>query len=274
MINNDKSLLFHNTFQPQLVYLSKILQLAKKEFQGNKIEISNITGIPTGESTGKVVPHIKYLEYMGLINSILEGGKYKLSLKKLGEVVYDEDRFMMDDITKLLLHYYITHNEIGAPQWSFLFREFPYTYDEKTDLRVVEEKGKIYFGKSLEIGPLKGMYSTGDFSSLDIIQYSRGNEIVIKRCMAKFEAVNIYAYTLIKDWEMYYENQMEISIDLIIKELKWNKGFGFDYETTLEVLDDISDRGYIAINKQLNPITIIKNSESKYIINSLYEDLI
>lgn len=274
MINTDKSMSFHSSFQPQLIYLAKILELAKQEYEGNKMDISKVTGIPTGESTGKVVPHIYYLQYMGLINSGINSGKYKLSLTELGNIVYDEDKFLMEEITKLILHYYLTHEEIGAPQWSYLFREFPYVLNEKIDLSVIEEKGKLYFGKPLEIGPLKGMYSTGDFSSLDLIEYSKGNEIIIKRCTPNMEAYNLYAYTLLEDWERYYSNHDEITINAVIEKLKWNKPFEFDYETTLEVLDEISASGYITINKQLNPITIIKNSQSKDIINLLYSDLI
>ncbi|MBL4935568.1 hypothetical protein JK636_07320 [Clostridium sp. YIM B02515] len=274
MINSHKSTSFHGSFQPQLVYLSKILELASQNYEGNMFDISRITGIPTGESTGKVVPHIKYMEYMGLIKSSTGGGKYKLALTKLGEVVYSEDKYLLEDITKQALHYYLTHQEIGAPQWSYLFREYPYEYDEKLDLNSVEEKGKIALGKPIEVGPLKGMYSIGDFSSLNLIEYSKGSELLIKRCYPKMEAYHLYAFTLIADWEKYFSNQQEITIDIITDELKWNRGFGFDYDTTLEVLDELCALGYVNINKQLMPITIIRNSESKDIINLIYSDLI
>lgn len=274
MNNAYKSTTFHGSFQPQIIYLSKILELAKQKYEGNKFDISRLTGIPTGESTGKVVPHIRYLEYMGLIRSSTDVGKYKLTLTELGDIVYNEDKYLLEDVTKQALHYYLTHQEIGAPQWSFLFREYPYEYDEKLDLNVIEEKGKIELGKPLELGPLKGMYTMGDFSTLNLIDYSKSNNLTIKRCYPKAESYHLYAYTLIADWENFFPKQKEITMDAIINELKWNKGFGFDYETTLEVLDELCALGYVTINKQLMPITIIKNSESKDIIHLIYSDLI
>jgi hypothetical protein len=274
MSNRQKSTLFHGSFQPQTVYLSKILELAEQRFEGSKFDISSVTGIPTGESTGKVVPHIKYMEYMGLIRYNTEGGKYRLMLTDLGMIVFNEDKYLLEDITKQAIHYYLTHNEIGAPQWCFLFREYPYEFDEILDLTTIEEKGKIALGKSIEIGPLKGMYSTGDFADLNIIEYTKGNDIVVKKGYPKMDAYYLYAFTLINDWERYFPSHQELTIDTIINKLKWNKGFGFDYDTTLEVFDELCALGYITINKQLMPITIIKNSESKDIIRLIYSNLI
>ena len=68
---NDKkfsydSVNFHKTFAPQDSYISKILELAEQGYSGNKEEISDITGIPTGKTSGKVIPHILYSKYMGI----------------------------------------------------------------------------------------------------------------------------------------------------------------------------------------------------------------
>ena len=52
------SINFHKTFATQDSYISKILGLAEQGYSGTKEEISEITGIPTGKTSGKVVPHI------------------------------------------------------------------------------------------------------------------------------------------------------------------------------------------------------------------------
>lgn len=62
---------FHKTFSPQDSYITKILELAKENFIGSKEEISEETGIPTGKTSGKVVPHILYTQYMGLTTHTL-----------------------------------------------------------------------------------------------------------------------------------------------------------------------------------------------------------
>ena len=44
---------FHKTFAPQDSYLSKILELASAAYSGTKEDISEVTGIPTGKTSGK-----------------------------------------------------------------------------------------------------------------------------------------------------------------------------------------------------------------------------
>lgn len=119
MAITDKSLVFHSSFPPQLSYVAKILHLAAQNFSGNKVEISNITGIPTGDHSGKVLPHIKYANYMGLIYVTNKEGKINLRLTELGGIVYNEDPYMMEEVTKLVTNFWLTDKQLGAPQWSF-----------------------------------------------------------------------------------------------------------------------------------------------------------
>jgi hypothetical protein len=53
MINRSQ-LKFHETFQPELNYISRILGLAAEGYKGSKFDISECTGIPTGNQKGKV----------------------------------------------------------------------------------------------------------------------------------------------------------------------------------------------------------------------------
>lgn len=105
---------FHKTFAPQDSYISKILELAEYGYSGTKEEISKITGIPTGKTSGKVVPHILYSYYMGLVNYKIEKGKLSLSLTDLGKVIYNEDKYLFEDITKLICHFNISDETNGA----------------------------------------------------------------------------------------------------------------------------------------------------------------
>lgn len=266
---------FHETFAPQIIYLAKLLNLANEQFEGTKFEISNLTGIPTGEHSGKVVPHVRYLKYMDMIDFALQNGKYKLSLTELGKVVYNEDQYLMQDITKILLHYNLTNLKTGAPQWSYLFREFSYDYNVKVPFTVIEEKALNKFGKDLELGPVKTLYTSGDFASISPFELlDNKKSIKFKNSISIFEATNIYAYGLIKDWELILHEKNEITIDEMMLQLKWQKGFSFDYDTMLEVLDEFSMKGFIKLNKQLNPITLIKDIESTELVSMLYDNLI
>lgn len=270
---SDFNFYFHESFQPQIIYLAELMNLAAKEFKGTKEEISSLTGIPTGNHSGKVIPHIKYLNYMGLINYKEIVKEIALTLTDLGEIVVKNDLYMMETITKIIMHYNLTRLKGGALQWSFLFREFEYNFNKIYSIKGIVDKGQLIFGKDIKIGPLKGLYDKGDFLDISPIKIS-GDEVIFKNMYPSYECNNFYAYTLLKEWEDNFAEFDEITIDDVFNKLKWNKGFGFDYNTTIEVLDELMVRGIIKLNKQFNPITIIKNTSSSNLIHILYDDLI
>lgn len=270
---NKLNFFFHESFPLQVIYLSEILQLASKNYCGSKYEISNLTGIPTGDTSGKVEPHIRYLEFMGLITSELLYDKYQLTLTKLGKVVYESDRYIMHDVTKKLMHYNLTRRYNGAPQWSFLFRNYPYDFNIPISFNKIINNGKLIYGKEIYLNPIRTIYSTGDFSSISPIVFE-DKYVIFKGCYASSDCNNLYAYTLLEELENMELYETEFTIDKIFEDIKWQKGFGFEYDTALEVLDDLSYMGIIKLNKQLNPITLIVNKRSEDLMIKLYDDLI
>lgn len=264
---------FHETFPPQILYLSELLELAFNNYEGSKMEISVKTGIPTGENTGKVEPHIKYLSYMGLIDYKIKDGKYKLSLTPLGKVVYKNDIYLMEELSKVIMHYNITKINKGAPQWSFIFRIYPYSINQEISFDRIKEYGKSKYGKDISSGPLRSAYSSGDFETISPLAF-HNKSVSFKIMYPSLECSNFYGYSLLEEIEDNYGEDKEIIIDKITNDIMWQKGFGFDYETMMEVFDVLASRGYIEINRQLNPITIIKKINSEDLLEKIYDDLI
>ena len=93
------SLNFHQTFRPEKQYIAAILELAEDATVRTVKEISALTGIPNGERSGKVEPHIIYATYMGLITYEKKDGGYSLSRTPLGETVYVEDPGLQENLT-------------------------------------------------------------------------------------------------------------------------------------------------------------------------------
>lgn len=265
---------FHSTFPPQIGYVAKLLQLAKDKYEGNEKEISEITGIPTGESSGKVVPHIYYAKYMGLITYERKGGKYYITLTKLGSMILQEDPYLIENLTRFLLHYMITDVNEGAPHWSFLFKEFEGNFYESYDIKDIEKKAEKYFLKKCKMSVVRKSYENECFNSLGIIEIENDEKLSFHQLYPRIEYIYVYAYTLLYSWEVYYGNNNEITINQLINDLKWNKPFGLDYNMTLEILDEISLSGHIKLNKQLTPITIIKLSEADDVLPVIYNTLI
>lgn len=271
---NNSNFFFHESFAPQCIYISKILELASHKFSGSKREISQVTGIPTGDKAGKVVPHIKYSNYMDLIDYKLEQGIFHLELTELGKVVFYEDQYLMNDISKLLIHYNLTRSKYGAPQWYYVFREYPHQLNSNALTSDIEEKALHKYGKNPYLSVIKTMYSNEEFDSISPIEIKNQNSVYFKRNFPMYDCINLYAYSLLNDWEILYPTQNEITINDIINKLKWSSVFGFDYDDTLEVLDDLNALGVIKLNKQMDPITIVKCDSSIKVKRLIYNGLI
>ena len=95
---------FHQTFKPERNYISELLQVAEEAKNVTLEELSNMTGIPQGKSSGKLVPHLKYAQYMGLITYTSKNGEYSIELTNLGAEILDQDMSLTEDVSLLVLN--------------------------------------------------------------------------------------------------------------------------------------------------------------------------
>lgn len=262
---------FHETFAPEREHLSKLLSLTNDPRLLTKEEIFELTSIPTGEYSGKVVPHIRYAEYMGLIKSELQNKAFLLSATELGKIIIGEDPYLFDNPTQLVAHYNLTSLFGGAPLWSFIFRRCMISLGKRfTDERVNTVITK-HFGKNkVNLTPVRSCYKNDSaFATLNLISFKNNVwEFVMHK--PKKTLGYLYGYTLLKDWETCYGRRMEITLNELTDELAWNLAYGWDNKTTLDVLDILMDLGIVNLNKQLIPIIIIRKASSAEVLNKIY----
>lgn len=274
---NDKkfsydSVNFHKTFAPQDSYISKILELAKQEFAGTKEEISEITGIPTGKTSGKVVPHMFYSKYMGLINFEIEKGRYSLSLTELGKLIYNEDKYLFEDISKLICHYNICDETNGAYIWSFIYQHLPVMLNEDISDDLLKRKYREFFLVDVDYKPMKKSYTEDGFwAVLNLIDFSDG--LRINSTYYNDIMLYVYAYTLLSSWDKMYHTEQEITIDQIALNLKWNKRFGFDDDEMMYALEKMEEANILKLNKQLIPVIAIRTTDAASLLPHLYDYL-
>ena len=122
-----KNINFALTFKPEKQYIGCLLKIAERAQPMSTKQISLETGIPMGTSSGKVVPHIDYCKFMGLIDyERIDSNTYQLSLTPLGEVVLDEDPGIKEELSLILLHSMLVRNIEGAPIWDEMYHKiFP-----------------------------------------------------------------------------------------------------------------------------------------------------
>ena len=265
---------FHNTFQPQRVYLAQILKLAANGYEGTKEEISDITGIPTGKSSGKVVPHIKYANYMGLINYSLCRQKYKLGITELGKEVYKQDPMLTSKVTHLLCHYNMCDDIQGAPQWTYLFKYFKSNNIQCVNVDILMEIAYKEIGKNVDFSIINKIYSSNiiedNILGRILLKVNKG-QYDFKQVEYSFEEIYVYAYSLLDSWEKYSNDSNQITIDTLMENIKWGNIFGLSRDSVVDILDELQDFGVVEVNKQMVPIVIQRLDNSKNIVDKLYD---
>ncbi|MDY4769149.1 MAG: DUF4007 family protein [Lachnospiraceae bacterium] len=271
---------FHETFQPELTYIAKILELAMQDFSGTKYEISDVSGIPTGKQKGKVIPHIKYAEYMGLIQYQYENQIYFLSASPVGKEIFMQDKYLHENLTKWLCHYGISRKEYGAPQWIFVIHNMhPGLYDVVSQ-EYMNSKFKSAFDVQLSdqdlnrkvFGVVKRSYIEGCFESLHYMDWQE--QVAFKSFNENFEMTYVYAYVLLDLWDKLLSNKHEITFTELTEYAGFGKIFGFSDDIVNDILATLEDEGVISVNRQLLPITIIRTAQTDEIIPQLYSQLL
>ena len=275
MINRTQ-IKFHETFQPERGYISKILELASCNYVGNKFDISEKTGIPTGKLKGKVEPHIKYASFMGLINYEYIKGDYSLSMTKIGEEVFSQDLYLHESLSKWICHYGISCKNTGAPQWDFLINKAnpgfiqPLSFERLMSSTSTVFDSNITFDDSF--GVIKRSYSDGMFADLEFLE-TEANEFRFIESNVKNELLYLYAYAILNNWDHLMHDKNEITIDELIESLSFGKQFGLSDDSINEILDELSEEEIITVNRQLFPPTIIRMSTKDDVLPLIYSRL-
>lgn len=267
------SLNFHQTFKPERQYIGSILDVANNTDVMSISDISLYTGIPNGKSSGKVEPHILYAKYMGLIQAEKEDGTYILSRTKLGDMVYREDPGIQEDLTLLLCHAMMQRNIAGAAMWNAVFTKILPMYRGKIKKELLlKELEQEFEGKANKknFAPFLGSYEE-IFSSLNLLTLDT-EFICINNLSYHKEFIYLYAYILYELWNEIYSDQEEIT-SVQLETLNFGKIFGWDEQKEYEVLEHLSDKGIVRLNRQLVPYTIRCLVEKDAIMERLYSEL-
>lgn len=264
---------FHKTFKPERQYIGGILSVANMATSLSVQDISAYTGIPNGKISGKVEPHIHYARYMGLIESEKKEGNYFLKRTKLGEIVYVEDPGLQEKLSILLCHSMMLRNKNGADMWNAIFHKIlpQYHMGVKKDI-LIKELAQLFDGKvnKKNFAPFVSSYED-IFSSIGILLLDSEN-IDIAMLQYNKEYVFLYAYILFEYWDEIFTNQDEIS-SIQLSELNFGGTFGWDEQHEYEVLEHLSDKGIVRLNRQLVPYTILRLVDKDTVMEKLYSEL-
>lgn len=267
----NENLNFAMTFSPSKDLIINLLRVADGE-ERDADEISEYTAMPGGDSSGKLRPQLDYARAMGVLEYSYDKKKYIIRKTALGETLYDEDFSFDEKITLQLLNYNMSSKTNGTLVWNLLtrkilsskptsyvtiynFLEAKYEKDEKSSKRIFT--------------PYKSAQKSF-FQVLNFIEDS-DNEIKIKPLKIDKRHAYMYAYTLLNDWEILFPKESEITFFQLSDEIEWGQGFGWDEEDTFIALQLCEEYGAIRINKQLVPMTIVRNISKEESLRRMFD---
>ena len=263
---------FHETFKPEKQYISGILEIA----DGRTLtidEISSLTGIPNGKSSGKVKPHLYYGQYMGLYDFDIKNGNTTIERTPLGEIVYMEDMGLHEELTELLCHAMLVRNNAGASVWNTVIKKIlpEYKNEVKKDI-LFKELEVIYEGKVTKknFAPFTGSYEEM-FSNINVLSMST-EKLIINSLDYNKEFIYLYAYILYEHWDEIFKGQEEIS-STQLEEIGFGKIFGWNTQEEYKVLECMADKEIIRMNRQLMPYTILRLDDKSNLEKKLYSEL-
>lgn len=261
---------FHQTFPPTAEFIMRLLEVSDNETALTKEQISELTGIPTGKSSGKVEPHITYSEYMGLIKDERVGGKHRLSLTTLGKELLDQDPGLQEKISAAVCHARITSRFGGAPLWAVMFKDVLPKYPQGISDLLLKDELEKRFDSTVKTGPFYSAY-TGMFDGLNLIGKT-GSLTILQKGMFNRDFLYVYAYALLYEWERAYTEQVEITASEL-DSLSIPETFGLERKVFYEILESLAEKGIIRFNRQLAPYTLLRLHGAEEMIPYLYSEL-
>jgi hypothetical protein len=137
---------------------------------------------------------------------------------------------------------------------------------------LLKELEQLFDGKANKknFAPFLGSYEDM-FSSINILTMD-SETICINETVYNKEYIYLYAFILFELWDEMYGEQEEIS-SVQLAAVCFGKLFGWDEQKEYEVLEQLSDKGIIRLNRQLVPYTILRLTDKDTVMERLYSEL-
>lgn len=279
---------FPQTFLPERRLLGALLAFAERGGEGDKEAIGVTTGIPTGKSTGKVEPMIRYALGMGLINTQKQGEHWRLSLTPLGMIVCREDPFLSEPVTLWLLHLLLSRRcgqatpAVGvADAWFALFAEgwfrlgARFSQAEYLDFLHARHGEKGYL-KSLS-GLVPRMYAeTSSFAAIGVLTLDDSeHEPQLVRTAAPAESAFFPAYTayLYLLWDERFGRERQVAFDDLSRDTYLQVLLGWNETHCTRWLDWMADTGRVKVDRYTGDAVLLRLKETRQVVDELYSEL-
>lgn len=260
---------FAASFPPERHYLSTLMKYIKTHRTAVTVdEISDATGIPQGKSTGKVVPHLKYLLGMNLIQP---DGNDWYHLTPFGKVVYEYDRSFSEPITAWACHAFLCDKMNGSP----LYREACILLSSGASVSrevLVERISENLISKLDDsvVSPMIGFYFNDNaFSGAHII-IKDGVGLNLNSVPLRKVFIPLFGAFVCYYLEAYFSTKEQVSSTEFLEETSFSRIFGITEQDFISLLDPLSGEGYIKVSNLVNPPVMTRTKATSECWEDLY----
>lgn len=268
---------FHMTFQPERQYLSALLKDAQHIGSGTVEEISARTGIPTGQSSGKVKPLLQYAQGMGLLNveALRGAGHLRLAVTPLARVVLREDPHLLEENTQWALHLMLCRRHGGAEVWYTVFvkaaavlgRSFP----------TVQFEGFLTncYGSSRDaVGPLLRTYADAAALGKVAAIVKDQDQLLLRRVPMQPALCDTVGALLFLLWDA----AMTADTQVALKDLEDRSGLiaatGWGSEEQSYFLSVLESAGLVRVDRQTGSPILTRLVSTDHVLQVMYDRLV
>lgn len=280
---------FPQSFLPERRLLAQLLPFAATNGSGDKVEIGRHTGIPTGNSTGKVEPIIHYAVGMGIVTAVKIAGGWQLGLTALGHIILDEDPFLSERQTLWLMHLMLCRclasdsstSGVAAP-WFALFAAGgfrlgkQFRHQDFVDF-LVERHGGAGYLKSLAGIVLRSYLEDSCLGSIGVLQEIAFNdEKFLQRRPAPMDRsfFPVYAAFVYLIWDELFCTESQVLLDSFASHSRCFEVLEWDEAMIACWLDWMSDTGLLQIDRYTGAPILLRLKSTTQVISNIYSELI
>ena len=281
---------FPETFLPERRLLASLLRFSVEKGVGNKMDISEETGIPTGESSGKVEPMIHYAFGMGLIFARKKSACWKMEPTILGRLIFTEDPNLSEPVTLWLLHLLLCRRKslegraTGlADAWFALFADGTQRIGNRFDQatfreHLTERHGVKGYLKGLSgLVPRSYLQSTcfGSINALSEEETPDGQTFFLRR-PAPADSIYFPAYSacLFLAWDALFAGQNQLAIEDLLSQSRCLAVMGLDRLGKTRWIDWMADHHLLQLDRQTGDVMALRQRDTATVIAGLFDELI
>ncbi|MBN2886824.1 MAG: hypothetical protein JXM75_08985 [Chromatiaceae bacterium] len=287
---------FAQDFLPERRLLAALLAFAADGGAGDKLTISERTGIPTGESTGKVEPMIHFARAMGLIQAARERDQWSLRTTLLGRRILAEDPWLSEPVTLWLLHLLLCRRQGReepargvADAWFALFADGearlgnPFGVEDYQALLAERHGAKGYLRRLASLVP-RAYLESGCLGPIELLieapstaASSRSALGYFRREPAPVAVSHFPAYTawLFLLWDQLYPDDHQLAMDDLFAEARVLALLGWGQGAASRWMQWMANQGWLQLDRKTGATLALRLRlrSTQDVIAHLYDEL-